>query len=338
MRFRHTVVLVAGACLPAQKLSPEQQKYLDDVFARYDRSGDGVVARAEFPGSDVQWKELDADGDGALTRTEFFASPAAKRLLASLESLKKPPRARVDLPELAARRLRTVLRFDRDHDGRVLRDEWPGSELAFRSLDLNGDGALDVRDKKLAEAAAPQVETEDPLRAFTLPLPGRDAVLKKYDRDKDGALVAAELAGTDLLPLLSRFDRNHDNKLDATELQALVDQVAQAVNKRNAGSKADVPRLPEIPFATWDKDNDGRLANAEFELRSLFPLLDADRDGYVTKEEIARAKRALEAEGFLQRFDLNDDGRVTLAEFGGAFEVFRRADRNGDGVVSKADG
>jgi len=29
---------------------------------------------------------------------------------------------------------------------------------------------------------------------------------------------------------------------------------------------------------------------------------------------------------------------VTLTEFGGAPEVFRRADKNGDGVVSKADG
>ncbi len=330
--------LLAGAGLRAQKLMPEQQKYLDSIFTQYDRSGDGNVARVEFPGTDAQFKELDPDGNGTITQAEFLASSTAKRLLASFESMKKEPRARVDLASLAARRLRTALRFDRDRDGRVVRDEWSGSDVAFRTLDLNADGVIDVRDKKIADAAAPEADSADPLRAFTLALPGREALLKKLDRDKDGALAASELAGTDLQPLLARFDRNSDTKLDATELQTVIDQVARAVNRRNAGTIADVPRLPDIPFGAWDKDKDGRLANAEFEERELFVRIDADRDGYVTKDEIARAKRALEAEGFLARFDLNDDGRVTLAEFAGAPEVFARADRNGDGAVSKQDG
>jgi hypothetical protein len=332
------VVPLLAVALPAQKLVPEQEKYLDGIFARYDRTGDGKVARLEFPGSDAQWQDLDGDGDGVLTRAEFFASSTAKRLLISFASGKKEPRARVDAAALAAARLRTTLRFDRDHDGRVQRAEWPGADAAFRTLDGNGDGALDARDKVLAEAAAPERDDSDPLRAFTLPLPPRDDVLRKYDADKDGALAPSELAGTDLAPLLHRFDRDRDGKLDANELQVVVDQVSYAVQRRNAGTAADTPRLPEIPFGTWDKDNDGRLANAEFENRDLFPRLDADRDGYVTKDEIARAKRALEGEGFVSRFDLNGDGRVSLAEFGGAVEVFRRADRNGDGAVSKQDG
>jgi Ca2+-binding EF-hand superfamily protein len=330
-------VLLLLPLLPGQRLAPEQQKFLDEVFARYDGSGDGKVSRAEFPGSDAQFRELDADGDGAVTRAEFAGSAAAKRLLQSLASSTQEPRARTGLSELAARRLRSTSRFDRDRDGRITRAEWSGTDVSFRSLDLDGDGVLDQRDRKLAEAAAPPAAPADPLRAFTQPLAERDALLKKLDRDRDGLLGAAEVAGTDLHGALPAFDRDRDGRLDATELQALVGAVAAAVARRNAGTLGDVPRLPDIPFGAWDADDDGRLAAAEFQQPGLFPAIDADRDGYVTRQEVARAKRALEAADFLGRFDLDDDGRVTAAEFGGAQEVFRRADRNGDGVVSRQD-
>lgn len=327
--------LSAGVALTAQAPSPEQQKYLADVFARYDRSGDGRMARAEFPGSDAQWKDIDADGDGQVGREEFYASPTAKRLIAAYDAAKKEPRGRTGYGALAAARLRTVVRFDKNRDGAVTRGEWPGNDIAFGTLDLDGNGVLDARDKRLADTE--DRGAADPLRAFTRPLPGKDAVFAKFDRNEDGTLTATELAGTDLAAAFAYGDANGDQRLDATEVQRLIDAVAYVVARRNAGTRADVPRMPDVPFATWDKDKDGRLANAEFEIRDLFSSIDTDRDGYVTKEEIARYRRSLEAEGFIARFDLNDDGRVTLAEFAGAVEVFRRADRNGDGVVSKQD-
>jgi Ca2+-binding EF-hand superfamily protein len=317
---------------------PEQQKFLDETFARYDRSGDGQVTRAEFPGSDAQWRELDLDGNGMVTRAEFAGSATAKRLLLAFANSKKEPRARPDWAALAGPRLRAAMRFDKDRDGRVQRGEWSGAETAFRTLDLNGDGVLDARDKKVADSAAPALDDSDPLRGFALPLPSRDALLKKLDKDKDGTLAAAEVASTDLQAALPRYDKNRDARLDATELQVLIDQVAAAVARRNAGTLGDVPRMPDIAFGAWDKDNDGKLSNAEFEAKEWFVRIDIDRDGFITKEEIGRCKRSLDGAGFIARFDLDDDGRVTLAEFGGAPAVFRRADRNGDGVVNKQDG
>jgi len=333
-----TALLALAGVPAAQKLDAEAQKLLASTFAQFDRSGDGRVTRAEFPGSDAQFAEIDADRDGSITLAEFTRSTAAQRLLASVAARTRPPRARVEYTDLAARRLKTALRWDRNGDGAVQRDEWPGADIAFRTLDLDGNGVLDGRDRKLAEANAPRADGEDPLRGFTQPLPDHETLLKRFDRDRDGALSVAEVASADLQRLFATFDRNRDGSLDANELQVLVGQVNAAVARRNAGTRGDIPSLPVIPFSTWDRDKDGRLANAEFEAREWFPRIDVDRDGFVTKEEIERARRALEGATFLQRFDLDGDGRVTFAEFAGPAEVFRRADRNGDGVVSRHDG
>ncbi|HLU39891.1 MAG TPA: hypothetical protein VK081_10930, partial [Planctomycetota bacterium] len=296
-----TALLALAGVPAAQKLDAEAQKLLASTFAQFDRSGDGRVTRAEFPGSDAQFAEIDADRDGSITLAEFTRSTAAQRLLASVAARTRPPRARVEYTDLAARRLKTALRWDRNGDGAVQRDEWPGADIAFRTLDLDGNGVLDGRDRKLAEANAPRADGEDPLRGFTQPLPDHETLLKRFDRDRDGALSVAEVASADLQRLFATFDRNRDGSLDANELQVLVGQVNAAVARRNAGTRGDIPSLPVIPFSTWDRDKDGRLANAEFEAREWFPRIDVDRDGYVTKKEIERARRALEGATFLQR-------------------------------------
>ena len=60
-------------------------------------------------------------------------------------------------------------------------------------------------------------------------------------------------------------------------------------------------------------------------------------DGAVTKAEVARYKSVVEGDDFVEKFDLNGDGKVTRAEFAGPRDAFRRADRNGDGAISRAD-
>jgi Ca2+-binding EF-hand superfamily protein len=322
---------LAGQALPAA-----HKKYLGEIFARYDGSGDGLVLRTEFPGSDTQFAEIDADKNGKLTLAEFEASPAAKRLLVAFESTKKEPRARVQLEDLAARRLEHLARFDKDTNGRVTLAEWNGSDVAFRSLDLNKDGLLDPRDKKLAEPTL----VFDPalLRKFTRDLPPSDQLFSSFDRDKDGKLGAPDLQGSDLAPLLPHFDRNRDGALENTEVEALVYAVTAAVRARNMGSPRAQDRPVEIAFLTLDKDKDGRLAAGEFEPRDLFARVDTDRDGFVTRAEVDRYQRSIAHDGFLQRFDLNGDARVTREEFGGALEVFLRLDKNRDGAITKADG
>ena len=62
-----------------------------------------------------------------------------------------------------------------------------------------------------------------------------------------------------------------------------------------------------------------------------------NRDAHVTREEVERYKRSVEGNNFIEKHDLNGDGRVSLQEFGGSPDAFRRADRNGDGYISSRD-
>jgi hypothetical protein len=49
----------------------------------------------------------------------------------------------------------------------------------------------------------------------------------------------------------------------------------------------------------------------------------------ITRDEVARYKKSVEGDSFLERYDLDGDGRVTFAEFGGSRETFTASTRTG---------
>src|SRR5690606_3574007 len=131
-------------------------------------------------------------------------------------------------------------------------------------------------------------------------------------------------------------DTNRDGRLDRRELTRLVQAVDRELLARQRGDARPEPF--RVPFAAWDRNRDGRLEAAEWQQRrDLFPRIDSDRDAAVTPEEVRRYVLSVQGTAFVERFDLDGDGRVTAAEFGGPNGAFRRADRNGDGAVSAAD-
>jgi hypothetical protein len=74
----------------------------DATRKRFDRDGDGKVARAEFPGDDADFARLDRDHDKVLTRADFDFSANA---------LTPSPGAMI------------FQRADRDGNGKVTREE-----------------------------------------------------------------------------------------------------------------------------------------------------------------------------------------------------------------------
>jgi len=336
-----TVMVTAAAlATPVAAQGAADEAALKRAFRNYDRDKNGTVLRAEFPGSAQQFGLMDTDKNKKVTYEEFKVSPLAKRVLANRRRDMGEPRQRVTLQQLALKRLENLSRFDKNKDGKVTKKEWTGTEAAFNSLDLDQNGVLDRKDRKAARAyaSAYQEPGAEVIKSIKNRLPAVEALLKQWDKNKDGQLAKTEIPkDKPVYKLFDYADTNGDKQLDERELRYAVNRVNAYVNMRNAGGYRRA-RAWNVPFAAWDKNKDGRLDTKEWvERKNLFKRIDVNRDAHVTKSEVERYKRSIEGDTFIEKHDLNGDGRVSLQEFGGSPDAFRRADRNGDGYISSRD-
>jgi Ca2+-binding EF-hand superfamily protein len=102
-----------------------------EALRRFDTNGDGKVTRDEFPGGGERFDRLDRNKDGALTAEDFPADGA-------------PP-----TPPVTPTPKGVVEANDKDGNGRLSRNEFPGSDEDWRALDKDQDGWITP-----AEAAA----------------------------------------------------------------------------------------------------------------------------------------------------------------------------------------
>jgi len=95
-------------------------------FHDMDRDGDRVITRGEWRGNDQSFKQHDTNADGVLSGNEVLVS------------------AQRPSPDRSRREERAVRfdRMDRDHDGRLGRNEWNSAADAFSRADLDHDGTV----------------------------------------------------------------------------------------------------------------------------------------------------------------------------------------------------
>ncbi|MEY4673332.1 MAG: hypothetical protein RL148_1116 [Planctomycetota bacterium] len=327
--------LLAACALAAGLRAQSDEEFLARAFQRMDADGNGSIDRKEFPGSDEQFGQMDRKADGKVTREEFAASETGKRLLQTRFRDRTEPRPRVSADSLAAERLAVLSRWDPNGDGKVTRTEWKGSTEGFATLDLDGNGVLDRKDRNAAAVLADTAPGAAPEWKGELPSP--EELLKRLDKDGNGTVAAAEARGhRQLDPLFAGADTDRDGSLAARELEALVRAIRSA--REAEAARGSRPQPVAVPFDEWDADDDDRIQQNEWKgERSSFERIDRNRDSAVDRTEVARYVKSVTGKDFLERFDLDEDGKVTLVEFDGSPDAFRRADRNGDGVVNRAD-
>jgi len=283
-----------------------------NAMKKYDTNGDGAISKSEAPNGEFM-KTYDGDQDGRVTGTEIRQVEEAARDKSRMEMPKRKP---------TFRGLDDFGDHDLDADGRLSKKEL--ESYVHDGADNNRDGFLSEEEFRYVDRS-PRADTAVDLDSFD-----------KLDADRNRLLSVAELA----LPraYLDSLDRNGDRGVSKEELIETQVERWGGVPGPNA----------EVVLRRMDADGDGELSRKEFDGRDrLWNEINGYRpekeDAALSKEELEAYFRRvrdlrLKANGFLTRYDMNGDGKVTRDEFDGPDAAWDRCDTNGDGLITRADG
>ena len=120
---------------------------------------------------------------------------------------------------------------------------------------------------------------------------------------------------------------------------AMPAMAAQGTESQESGPKPNRRGYHTRPEAEerWkklDQDNDGRISRSEWQRNEqAFDRMDADKDGFLTKEELRSAVREFRGKhrNGLREMDADADGNISRSEWKGKEEIFNRLDANNDG-------
>ncbi len=374
------------------------------AFVQLDLDGDGVLAPAEIANADGLIRRLDSDEDEMVSLAELrpHDNPYAEQFGMVDPGPSSAPVAAAGDPLVPLTSAEACQRV-----AQRIAARYPG---AFPQADLDGDRAVDAaelerflahpnpslvfvvqlgpgpRHNSTFELAAP-ADSPGPLAAkvkkseedgLVLDLDGVEIALglndaigdsrrffamrfDEADADKDGALDKKE---AEKLPffgaLFDAADRNGDARLSKSELTAYLDRVVDATESRLMLTAADSGRSI---FEVLDADRDQRLSRRELrEASKRLKAYDQDGDGRVTLAEIPTTYRLNVGRGpfsgrrgvafetydspprrssgsredavsWFRHMDRNQDGDVSIREFLGSAEDFRKLDADGDGLI-----
>jgi hypothetical protein len=216
--------------------------------------------------------------------------------------------------------------MDTNKDGVITRNEWRGTDRAFRNEDWNGDGVLSG--DEVRRGARRQNWSQDWNRDGRVD--NLDSQIfqrfRGYDTNNDNRVARSEWPGDQ--PLFTRLDTSRDGYLSIQEYT------------QGGGFVLDAQGGPSFRFSNIDANNDGWIARSEWNMSTAdFNRLDLNRDNRISRFEFENDTAAYNdyryAPAQFNTFDVNRDGWLTRPESRMTNIEFDRFDANRDNRISR---
>ncbi len=285
-------------------------------------------------------------------------------------------------------------KYDLDKDGKLSQEEAKKIRTLPRGADKDGDGSItqtELIESYVTQDSARQSDENRGPRSYrsstrkssrsresSKPSLTRtelyaEAVVTKYDLNKDGKISQIEATQTRSLP--PGADKNEDGFITKDELvesyggrKPETDPAAKNNEEQTRLQKLE--NYVDAVIKKYDLDADGKLSQEEAKkIRSTQPHADSNGDGVITKEELivvyggpkptstnsssskgsstqrSSSSSSLDrnekienyAEKMLTKYDLDKDGKLSPAEAKKGKFIKPVADANGDGYITKQE-
>jgi len=344
-------VITIGGDQPAS--SPEIVN--DAIFALLDVNKDGKLSKEELLDTPAQFAARDANEDEMLTASEI--APNSGPRSSNFEAIKVAVRDGGMAPAGDGRLLlvnsgepgsdlaRQLLARYGSKEGKPGSKKLTAAQLGldaatFARLDADKDGALDSEELAMFGRRTPDLE-----------LTFRIGTKADGTADVEGSI---RMAGS---------DASMKNNAGALALEMGVTRVefkvGSAASNPNVRLSFRVRDQYVDQFKGLDSDNNGYLdereANSNRLFQPLFKALDADQDGMLYEKELVAyldrvedLQKAIQSgcvtlslsdrgTGLFDMMDPDKDGRLSLREMRRVAELLPRLDRNGDGLLARAE-
>ena len=190
-------------------------------------------------------------------------------------------------------------------------------------------------------------------------------LLSALDTNHDGVISESEIANA--AKSLLALDKNGDGMLSAEEMRANFGpggpggpEGRRQEGPRDEGRREDPAAELVKTLMAFDKNGDGKLSMDELpeRMQGMFARGDANKDGFLTPDEIAKMATVQAAPGnrperrderggpggpggmrrvdaVMTALDANNDGSLSAEEIKNAPAALKRLDKNGDGKITE---